>query len=359
MDTIHPITSPKRFDVVEFSKLYFANLEKKGHLQTEVSKFRLTSDRNVSNIDLDKEVIASLSFFLLKNWSVIIMKNLNYERDNHFILHQPFFQDGVLNYAERMYTKPYQALFYEFQTTAGSSENQNVTYIPNGCMDILFIQNRHGNFMEILGPGTKARPIQLLSAAAYFGIRLKPGLFISYQNLNLKNITNQEIFLEQIEDDLSVFFRELRELHTLSLKAELFHAYFDPCINIAGVNDLTGYILCEINSLQGNIRIHALADDLHYSERHMSRIFQDSMGITPKTFARIVRFQNVIDSILHQPMLSLYDYLAELGYSDQSHFQREFKEYTGITPRRFLSYAQKNEYTFSDSVHTAARQKAS
>ena len=68
------------------------------------------------------------------------------------------------------------------------------------------------------------------------------------------------------------------------------------------------------------------------------------MGITPKTFARIVRFQNVIDSILRQPMLSLCDYISELGYSDQAHFQREFKQYTGITPRKFLAFAQNNPY---------------
>lgn len=286
------------------------------------------------------------------------MKHLNYEKDSHFILHQPFVPDGVLNYSEIMYTEPYQALFYEFQTTGDTAE-QTVTYIPDGCMDILFIRDDHKDYMEILGSGTRARQIQRLPAASYFGIRLKPGLCISYQGLTLKDTANQEIFLEQTEDDLYVFFRELQELHSLSLKAELFHTYFDPCINVTGVNDLTGHILCEINSLQGNVRIHELADELYYSERHMSRIFQDSMGITPKTFVRIVRFQNVIDSILHQPVLSLCDYLAELGYADQSHFQREFKEYTGITPSRFLSYVQARRYTCSGNIPAVSRQRAS
>ncbi len=318
----------------------------------------MTSEEKASNIEADKEVRASLSFFLLKNWSVISMNNRNYEKDSHFILHQPFVPEGVLNYAEIMFSEPYQALFYEFQTAGGTMADQTVTYIPSGCMDILFIQDYHKNHMEILGSGTRARQIQRLSDASYFGVRLKPGLFISYQGLTLKDTTNQEIFLEQIEDDLFVFFRELQELHSLSLKAELFHTYFDSCINVTGANDLTGYILCEINSLQGNVRIHELADELHYSERHMSRIFLDAMGITPKTFARIVRFQNVIDSILHQPVLSLCDYLAELGYADQSHFQREFKEYTGITPRRFLSYAQTGRYTGS-SVPDNSRKRAS
>lgn len=287
------------------------------------------------------------------------MKNLNYERDCHFILHQPFFHGETLEYAEQMYTEPYQALFYEFQTNDAAEGNQTITYIPNGCMDILFIHDRHDNHMEILGSGTHARQIQLLSNACYFGIRLKPGLFISYQGVTLRDTVDQDIFLEQIEEDLFVFFRELWDLDTLSLKVALFHAYFNPCINISNVNSLTGYILSDINLSQGNVRIHALADELHYSERHMSRIFQDSMGITPKTFARIVRFQNVIDAILHQPMQSLCNYLTELGYSDQSHFQKEFKEYTGITPRRFLSYAQIGRYACSGNAHAGNRKKAS
>lgn len=279
------------------------------------------------------------------------MKNINYERDSHFILHQPFFYEGVQNYNEVMYSEPYQALFYEFKTTNNNALNQTVTYIPNGCIDILFIQDQNGNHMEILGSSTQAKQIRRLSAASYFGIRLKPGLFISYQGLTRKDITNQELFLEHISEDLASFFSRLENIDILTYKIDLFHSCFDTYINLSEVNDLTGYMLSEINSSQGNVRIHELADELHYSERHISRIFQDSMGITPKTFARIVRFQNVVDSILHQPMLSLCDYMSELGYSDQAHFQREFKQYTGITPRHFLAYAKNCGYRFH-CIHT-------
>lgn len=270
------------------------------------------------------------------------MKNIDYETDSHFMLHQPFFQEGVLYYQEIMYTEPYQALFYEFQTTTDDASNQNVTYIPSGCMDILFIHDGNGNHVEFLGSSIEAKQIQRLSDASFFGVRLKPGLFLSYQGMTLKEITNHEFYLEHIGEYLSAFFNQLGDRHSLFEKIELFHSFFDPKIKVSDVNDLTGYILSEINLSQGNVRIRDLAETLHYSERHISRIFQDSMGITPKTFARIVRFQNVVDSILQHPMLSLCDYMSELGYSDQAHFQREFKQYTGITPRRFLSYAKNN-----------------
>lgn len=276
------------------------------------------------------------------------MKNINYENDCHFILHQPFFHDGVLNYNKSMHTEPYQALFYEFRTGSDNGGQNYVTYIPNGCMDILFIRNTAGNYIEILGSSTQAKQIRRLPEADYFGIRLKPGLFFSYDGLTLKEITNQEFIFRYYSTDLEVFFKGLDKAENLQQKINLFHAYFDSWIHVSRVNDLTGYMLSEINDSQGNVRIHELAESLHYSERHVSRIFLDSMGITPKTFARIVRFQNVVDSILHHPMQSLCDYMSELGYSDQAHFQREFKQYTGITPKRFLIYAQDSDYYFSD-----------
>lgn len=281
------------------------------------------------------------------------MKNIDYENDCHFILHQPFFQDGVQDYKEVMNSKPYQAMFYEFRTGHEHSEEDFVTYIPNGCMDILFIQNiqnQENSYVEVLGASTKARKIRRLPDAKYFGIRLKPGLCISYKGLTLKEIANHEVIFDQIREDfLAGFFQDLTCTGRLSQRIALFHSYFDTYINLQEVNDLTGHILSEINFSQGTVRIHELADELHYSERHISRIFQDSMGITPKTFARIVRFQNVVDSILQQPVHSICDYMSELGYSDQAHFQREFKQYTGITPKRFLIYAQESAFSSASS----------
>lgn len=270
------------------------------------------------------------------------MRTINYVNDSHFILHQPFFHDGVQNYKKIMNTKPYQALFYEFQTTSSTESRESVTIVPNGCMDILFIQDKSGNYIEILGPSTQAKQILRLPDACYFGVRLKPGLFVCYKGLSPKELTNQDLLLQYMDSDWKHFFFELEKAKNLEQKTEWFHTYFDGYINVSGVNDLTGYMLSEINDSQGKVRIHALADTLHYSERHISRIFLDSMGFTPKTFARIVRFQNVIDSIIQQPIHSLCDYMTELGYSDQAHFQREFKQYTGITPKHFLSYAQDN-----------------
>jgi AraC-like DNA-binding protein len=62
------------------------------------------------------------------------------------------------------------------------------------------------------------------------------------------------------------------------------------------------------------------------------------MGMSPKTLARIVRFQNALHNMLKDEERSVLDCIRGLNYSDQSHFHREFKEFTGISPGEFMHY---------------------
>jgi AraC-like DNA-binding protein len=72
----------------------------------------------------------------------------------------------------------------------------------------------------------------------------------------------------------------------------------------------------------------------HYgiSERQFERKFLQSIGLTPSYYKRVVRFENALHRIQHNHYRSLADLAYELGYSDQSHFNREFKQLSGSTP---------------------------
>ena len=87
-----------------------------------------------------------------------------------------------------------------------------------------------------------------------------------------------------------------------------------------------------------------ISDVLCYSERHLTRLFNNSLGYSPKTYVRIVRFQYAIEKLTEKADYyenNISDYIQELGYSDQAHFQREFKEFTGITPKSFLKFLKR------------------
>ena len=90
-----------------------------------------------------------------------------------------------------------------------------------------------------------------------------------------------------------------------------------------------------IKKADGDITISELAARTGYSCRHISLIFTEYFGYSPKTFCRLLRFHHTLYEIFQDPHRNNSEFITQIGYSDQAHFQREFKTFMGETPRRF------------------------
>ncbi|MNV83649.1 Helix-turn-helix domain protein [compost metagenome] len=60
------------------------------------------------------------------------------------------------------------------------------------------------------------------------------------------------------------------------------------------------------------------------------------MGVPPKLFSRIIRFQFALEELNRQGREADLGSILELGYFDQNHFIKEFKEFGAETPKKFL-----------------------
>lgn len=94
--------------------------------------------------------------------------------------------------------------------------------------------------------------------------------------------------------------------------------------------------LLKIHEKQGNISLSELQRSLRLSERSLQRRFRQSVGLPPKLYLRIRRFQTSLAQIQRQDFNRLTDIAYDNGYADQSHFLRDFKEFTGWPPSHFL-----------------------
>jgi AraC-like DNA-binding protein len=86
----------------------------------------------------------------------------------------------------------------------------------------------------------------------------------------------------------------------------------------------------------GTMRIALIAERLDMSREHLSRLFREQIGHSPKAVSRIIRFQRATRLA---PDLS-YDWAAvahETGYADQAHLVREFGRMSGITPAKWAA----------------------
>lgn len=102
-----------------------------------------------------------------------------------------------------------------------------------------------------------------------------------------------------------------------------------------------------INTRKGILRLEELASKTCLSKKQFERSFTDYVGITPKKFLRIVRFQNSLYTLQTKAARDMTSLAYECGYYDQSHLIYEFKLLTGLTPVQFVAECEPYSDYFS------------
>ncbi len=96
-----------------------------------------------------------------------------------------------------------------------------------------------------------------------------------------------------------------------------------------------------IHRREGKVNVHRLAERYGVSYRQLLRYFQDSVGVTPRMLARIHAFEQAALQLTFGESLSLVRLAVDQEYFDQPHFNRSFKEFSGVTPLQFLETVRK------------------
>lgn len=101
---------------------------------------------------------------------------------------------------------------------------------------------------------------------------------------------------------------------------------------------LVAHALASIKQSSGIVRVKDLARSLYISQDAFEKRFRRTVGATPKQYASIIRMRNLIKK--YPSLASLTDAAYEAGYFDQSHFIKDFRLFTGRTPKDFFSHFQ-------------------
>ena len=86
----------------------------------------------------------------------------------------------------------------------------------------------------------------------------------------------------------------------------------------------------------GVVQVKHLTDKFHISRRWLEKQFAEQVGISPKEFARITRFNALLTSVGMTPSVSWAELIENFGYYDQSHLNRDFHEFTGQSPTEYF-----------------------
>jgi AraC-like DNA-binding protein len=108
---------------------------------------------------------------------------------------------------------------------------------------------------------------------------------------------------------------------------------------LAGARGATGTrtdLALRATELLARANVSAVADELGVSERHLRRVFRDSVGMSPKAFAKLARFHRALRRASEHRHASWASIAAAAGYYDQAHLIDEFRAIAGVTPRALL-----------------------
>jgi AraC-like DNA-binding protein len=104
------------------------------------------------------------------------------------------------------------------------------------------------------------------------------------------------------------------------------------------LNDLQperSLLVCEAARKLLNANVSEVASDLGISERHLRRVFLETVGMSPKTFARLKRFSRATDMARENSRASWASIAVAAGYYDQPHLIEDFHAFAGATPEAF------------------------
>lgn len=93
--------------------------------------------------------------------------------------------------------------------------------------------------------------------------------------------------------------------------------------------------LAALGGASGEVRIAPLSERLGISRKHLHQLFKSRLGLSPKTYMRIARFQRAAND-LRSAKASIAAVAAANGYADQAHLTREFRAFSGLSPIGYL-----------------------
>jgi AraC-like DNA-binding protein len=164
---------------------------------------------------------------------------------------------------------------------------------------------------------------------------LKPHALQTLMGLNASILTNSLVDLSEFSAG-SLNMR-LMEAHTDEQRVRLITDFLISKLRQTKSRDcLVEESLRLIHHNSTSVTVKQLLDTFNLSERQFEKRFTQAVGLTPYFYIRVKRFNQAIHLMKTHPLAKLTDIAYALNYYDQSHFIRDIKAFSGITPKNLL-----------------------
>jgi AraC-like DNA-binding protein len=191
----------------------------------------------------------------------------------------------------------------------------------------------------LLGLYSRHQRIDTIDLSELIGIIFHPGGTLPFFPANTQAFTNCETSLEDLWGNAAANLRnDLREASTPEQKfARLDFALRHRLAQSKTPhrNPTLDYALTRLHRNPGTTTIEKLTRDIGISPRRLSQLFREQIGVSPKLYCRIQRFQQAVQHMHRGADIRWSELALTCGYYDQSHFTNDFHAFSGLSPTNY------------------------
>jgi len=216
---------------------------------------------------------------------------------------------------------------------------------PDGCMDIIIDIDYDNHKTSNIFCGVQNRSFSITSkiertTLAVFAIRFYPWAVVLFSDNDMKKVKNnifstQEYFqvfkgnLEERLIDCDTIHERIRFTETFLLRKLNMHRMNNHFMNAVHKTLIT----------KGHLSIGELSEHVTVSTRQIERLFKFNIGLSPKEFTNLIRYQFLWREIVYSRVFDVNNAIFKYGFSDQSHLINNFKTHHSMTPSEAKAYA--------------------
>ncbi len=241
----------------------------------------------------------------------------------------------------------------EFNLRANANFSQSV--VPSGCIELIIHQTDEHCFLSkndnnwdkspaftLLGLYPKSYDVKFSKKVKTFGIRFYPdGIRNIFGVPPSEFLATYEASIDVLGRDFNDFCARIRDTEVAERQVQLVENYLLKLFSRnSKTYDYTHLAMKLIRQSNGIANYQELTGQIPISLRQLQREFKNQYGLTIKDYMRISRL-NAIHQYMQNPNTCLTELAYQLEFTDQSHFIREYKNYVGVPPKKFIKEKDK------------------
>lgn len=244
--------------------------------------------------------------------------------------------------------KEWVKCYWTLESTLANTPLKN-TIIPDGTMKLIFhygdTYKHHPSDKEsivlpkcfLIGQLTRPYIVEPLGITGSFVVRFQPNGFFPFANIEIKEIQNTAVPLDQLfGKEGEEIGKQILEANSTTERIEFIEKFLlNQLTDRKTIDNIVTSTIETILEANGQFSVNELSKQNNIHRRQLIRKFSSTIGLSPKQLSKTIRIQNTLKTLLTKEVSSLTDLAYENEYFDQAHFIKDFKEFTGLTPKEF------------------------